>query len=39
MLQEEYCRVLCQVDLKTKDVADFKQVRVLHRLHGRVDAI
>lgn len=27
MLQEEYCRVLCQVDLKTKDVADFKQVR------------
>ena len=26
MLQEEYCRVLCQVDLKQKDVTDFKQV-------------
>lgn len=25
MNQEEYCRVLCQVDLKTKDVTDFKQ--------------
>lgn len=25
MHTEEFCRVLCQVDLKTKDVADFKQ--------------
>lgn len=24
MLEEEYCKVLCQVDLKTKDVTDFK---------------
>lgn len=24
MLQDEYCKVLCQVDLKTKDVNDFK---------------
>ncbi len=25
MRQEQYCRVLCQVDLKNKDVSDFKQ--------------
>ena len=25
MLKEEYCKVLCQVDLKTKDVNEFKQ--------------
>lgn len=25
MLQEDYCRVLCQVDLKAKEVNDFKQ--------------
>lgn len=25
MLQEQYCRVLCQVTLKTKDVTDFKR--------------
>jgi transmembrane 9 superfamily protein 2/4 len=25
MLQEEYCKVLCQTELKTKDVNDFKQ--------------
>ena len=25
MLQEEFCKVLCQVELKTKDVTDFKQ--------------
>ncbi len=24
MLEEEYCKVLCQVELKTKDVTDFK---------------
>jgi transmembrane 9 superfamily protein 2/4 len=25
MLQEEFCKVLCQMDIKTKDVNDFKQ--------------
>ena len=25
LLEEEYCKVLCQVDLKTKDVDQFKQ--------------
>ena len=25
MLQDDYCTILCQVDLKSKDVADFKQ--------------
>ena len=25
MLQDDYCNVLCQVDLKSKDVTDFKQ--------------
>lgn len=25
MLQEQYCRVLCQVTLKTEDVTDFKR--------------
>lgn len=25
MLQDEFCKVLCQVDLKAKDVTDFKQ--------------
>lgn len=24
MLEDQYCRVLCQVDLKQKDVTDFK---------------
>jgi len=24
MLEEEYCKVLCQVELKSKDVTDFK---------------
>jgi transmembrane 9 superfamily protein 2/4 len=24
MLQDEYCKLLCQVDLKNKDVTDFK---------------
>jgi hypothetical protein len=26
MLEEEYCKVLCQVDLKAKDVSAFKNV-------------
>ena len=26
MLKDEYCRLLCQVNLNTKDVADFKRV-------------
>lgn len=25
MLQDEFCKILCQVDVKTKDVNDFKQ--------------
>jgi len=33
MLEEEYCNILCQVDLKTKDVADFKQAIKRSALH------